>query len=524
MITISSIPTVVLARDPLPITFASNNYEQTEGEKATAYIDFLRLGVIGDEFVFTFFDISYTFTCDGLTPIYLKDPTGLIFSPGNAETIDDYVQNVMLPLLQNHYGLTRYFRFYHNGTANRIFIEALTEGYIDPFTIIDTPTNFLTYVKGIPFGVNPGYRENFKINYEVVDAVTDQPLSPIESLEPNSGGEITVDIHEFLEKLASNTFELDSDYPFSTQFDNLKKVYIRFWETYGLDTPAVNAMNRTEFYVLEAGTSHREKAILNELGLRWYDVQLTNKYFLTKMPQDRNVLPGQKILLKWLQLSSSPGIILNIETLRIINNSPDTQLIQSSVMSPAQYQVYQFDVSPVRHNMASDIVSFRVWLTNSASAIISEIRTFTIDRNYYNNTRYFIFKNSLGGFDTIQALGYYRSDEEYKRERISVQLPPNYNLYHRETKVVSISQQTVFKVNLGFLNLHGAGREKWVNAVRELYSSTEAYELVDSELYPIDILTDKQKLFENDNYLPDFFEMEYAWAFTDNGSPSNLIS
>jgi len=90
------------------------------------------------------------------------------------------------------------------------------------------------------------------------------------------------------------------------------------------------------------------------------------------------------------------------------------------------------------------------------------------------------------------------------------------------TKVLAVNQETNFKVNMGFSNNWGASNQAWANYVRQLYSTLEAYEIIQGEIYPIDILTSDQKLLEDENYLPDFLELEYTRAYVEKGATSEI--
>lgn len=517
MITLSTIPNIVLSRDPLPVDFATSNFKLTTGAKAVYSFRLVDLPSTNDTLTITINGVEHVFTCK-----LMPDDSGYQFSePTLAETIGNdvagYVGRALRPALLANYYINSSFAV--TGAGDTIILTALDEKYQ---TIAATASGFTLAISvGNTAGANATYRENFKINYQIVDAITHAPITSPEALEPDANGEVTIDISEFLQGLAINSFNLNSNnlyYELSTA--HLKRVYLRCWESYGINPVTVLKNTKTtDFYVMEAASSWIEQARLNEYSQWWYDGQLTNKFFLTKMPRERNVLPGQKVLLHYLHLDTGGGLILKI---KLFINGVEDDLLFYNVPYAGANKLYQFDVSPEKLGLNSDITSYQVWCENSIGNTVSEMRTFTIDKNYYNNIRFFFFRNALGGYDTIQALGSGTVEESYTRERTTVQIPPRFKVTDRETRIVNIDQQLSFKANLGFMNLQGEGRDRWANAIRQLYSSFEAYEIINGELYPIDIIRDKQRLLDDDNYLPDFFEMEYTRAYIEKGAPSDV--
>jgi len=244
--------------------------------------------------------------------------------------------------------------------------------------------------------------------------------------------------------------------------------------------------------------------------------------WLTRKPKICTILPDQKVLLK-LFVYQFPQYASLFVTIATTNTLGQVVKIQQALGNTDLYLLFQVDASPLRHGFTADIVKMDVYLEASTGGeLFSEILTFNIDRNYYNNIRHFFFRNSFGGFDSLQSVGLGSVKESYNRIRATNQIPSRHIRTDRETKTISVDQQLEFKANIGFLNNYGDSNQSWANYVRELYSTLEAYEVIIGEIYPIDILTSDQKLLEDENYLPDFMELEYTRAYVEKGATSEI--
>jgi hypothetical protein len=81
--------------------------------------------------------------------------------------------------------------------------------------------------------------------------------------------------------------------------------------------------------------------------------------------------------------------------------------------------MYELDVSPaIFPSGASPIEKYEVWLEDGADPPVlkSEIRTYLIDFEFYRNEQHFIFRNSLGEYDTVRCTGRLKRQSEFDRE------------------------------------------------------------------------------------------------------------
>lgn len=519
MITLSSIPHVNLARDPLFVTFITDNYKQSNGAAAYQVFKLTSLPSANDTLTIS--------TSDGkqwvFTFVAEPDDSGLqIETPPAGQTIDDYTQSYIYPALLANYTLFEFATIDYAVNLLNVTITAREKAF-NPITV--TANGFT--IQGV-YGGNGSaevYRENFKINYQLYSTDTDLPISGIRSLEPNALGKLDVDIHKLIEGLANNTFIFDAANVVEPLPNDIYRVYIKYWESYGLGTAFTNrkTKNSSSFNLIEAASSFIDQAELNEQGKTWIDTVGTRKpVWLTKKPQVCSILPDQKVLLK---IFARDFLVYYDQTLLTIRKTDVNGVItkqQITITDDVKLAIYQFDVSPNRLNIGNNIASYEVFIEGaSGGEPRTDVLTFKIDRTYYNNIRQYFFRNSLGGFDTIQGVGIGKTDADYKRERASVNLPNKHVRTDRETKVISVEEKLDFKANLGFGANWGEGKHAWANYIRNLYSTEEAFEIINEVLYPIDITTSKAPLVDDNNHLPDY-TLEYTRAYVERGAPSKI--
>lgn len=119
--------------------------------------------------------------------------------------------------------------------------------------------------------------------------------------------------------------------------------------------------------------------------------------------------------------------------------------------------------------------------------------------------RQLLYRNSLGGLDTIMLRGSHQDETTYERQQASVtNFPDQYFDRRLKAAVVSIraTETLTIKANTGFV-------PKWkVDSLRDLFLSEEVYEVMSGRLVPVNIITSKATLYQKDDNLFSV-ELEY---------------
>jgi hypothetical protein len=154
-----------------------------------------------------------------------------------------------------------------------------------------------------------------------------------------------------------------------------------------------------------------------------------------------------------------------------------------------------------------------VWLEDESEAIVSEVRTFIFDYSHYEHTRYFIFKNSLGAFESLRTTGLVEKKEEYTRETASIDNNSDFTTLDREELSVMNSSQQKYTVSLGWLNRY-AEMNEYRNWLNDFLLSKEIYLVSGDILIPVRLTGNNfDKWKDRDNMAGLTFE--FVYAFTD---------
>ena len=174
------------------------------------------------------------------------------------------------------------------------------------------------------------------------------------------------------------------------------------------------------------------------------------------------------------------------------------------------------------NGLPKGIIAF-LRLSGHQAERISEIRTFKIDRSYQENRRYFLFLNSIGGYDTLCATGDQEDSLEYTRTESVKTLPIGFEYMDHERATDQVIEAITYKANTGWIN-----RES-LTWIRDLFLSRKVFQIKGDKLMAVVISTtkvlqrvDKVDLFNIEfeysrSYESEFYSREIVYAgYTDD--------
>jgi len=174
-------------------------------------------------------------------------------------------------------------------------------------------------------------------------------------------------------------------------------------------------------------------------------------------------------------------------------------------------------------DVTREVDSWEIWLENSAAETITEVRKYILDTDVYESERTFLFRNSLGRYDTIRFLGVGEKTMAYERiagevitdEVISSFNAPSRNLESWETQS--------FKMDSGFVT------QQMRDYFREFLLTTECYEVIQGLLFPMVLKSVKISPFSTDGVYLYNLQVEYERAYNDQYfsgqfKPINMIN
>lgn len=134
---------------------------------------------------------------------------------------------------------------------------------------------------------------------------------------------------------------------------------------------------------------------------------------------------------------------------------------------------------------------------------VSETRTYIVDRKAYPGMHQFLFANSVGGYDTLMALGNSELNSSYDYEVVDQQSPGVQAL--AEKKQLFVDDVDVHICRTGYMNIDMA------LYMAEFFMSDERYEISGSTLIPV-VLRNTKVLRSRDSENLYYCEFEYEHA------------
>lgn len=332
--------------------------------------------------------------------------------------------------------------------------------------------------------------------------------------KPDAQGEYVMDISDIANAFASPA--IPQNLPGSTPEKNNNAVVsfsMIHYEKYG--DPINTSFNSSTAltYTLYAGLSHVD---FPGNGLSYF--QGKTHAWLTWQPQLSTILAESPGWLYYLHLQNSNQLYAHYVLMREDGSQYATHYTS---FEPDYGDVHLLPLRlkalfpPLSDEDFADIASLRVFVSSStdpdSTANKSSEREFVIDDNYYPHVRYFIYQNSLSGFDTLSCTGAFQQSSSVEKQEARRVLPVSYTPDQAEYLQFRSRERSGRKGSTGWVSA-----EK-ISMLREFLASENIQEVIgwphSPRLAPVSLRTNSARLLQDDNNLHSLeFEYDYAFA------------
>lgn len=353
-------------------------------------------------------------------------------------------------------------------------------------TITQSPP--LVNLQGMPFV----FRVTSNMFDEPFFKIMAEPVAGQAELKPvNTSDEAVFDLREYFRAELSVEFK-------QTAFKHenaCKSFNINFYEYYG-NPPQKEDGDDGDFNVL-LGTIPQWKQLefLSTYGT--FSSWLSSNIFLGWYPsQPKRVLPTQPEVLYFIAPSSatySPVVAITFTDGTTASHSPAISIALQALevgSLPVGYTALGLATVDAEKTVASYIVT-----------IGGKTRSYTVDHIAYNDVRYLIFRNSLGGYDVLPCTGEVDSKSETTRNLAERVYDPEASA-RISRYAYNIELKEVETLNTGWLQ---ANEKRWLN---DLMISEDVWEMLGGVLRPVLIRNSDLDRTER-NYEPGTVEIEY---------------
>lgn len=258
-----------------------------------------------------------------------------------------------------------------------------------------------------------------------------------------------------------------------------------------------------------AGGLNREDLVTNNNALTdYFSLTATKKKFLTWSPPSKLTDKYETHSLFFaLQTPSYSQFRMKAN---LYDGSTGSTINITSLISAGDWLVYEFMAGytqlQLSTQMSGNVERWELYLVDENGTVISDFREFILDPKYYENTRYFRFRNSFGTYDSLRCTGVFETIIEHEREKVIFMSDDTETMYNTPGAYSMIKEAQSFKANSGWLT------RDYLNYLRDFMLSSEIFEVEDGKLLKCLLTSKKTSMFKDANYNYSLaFEYERAW-------------
>lgn len=492
MITLINQPGPInLLADEIKLGFYADGRLQSAGAKASANVS-----VAGSTMAT---GTTLTFAWNGITEVISfvssPDESGnqcVLLNPGNASVFINHLYEC----LQANYNLAQDFNITKG--ASNVAIQAYEQGAKSLAVTKSSGTTGLT-ISSVNQGTDPVYRENYGIIVQTYASGYNGVMKKLaeDRLTPDSTGYAEADFGELLNDQTDPVFNWPANQAVTARVGMTTRFYFKYCEVW--DNDPQKLYKTTEYAGIWGGLPRAAHAALDNNMADWWQYFKANKRFLTNQPAYVPTTTQSPQRLYWLCMESGLSSV-NIKV-KSWNLGGIDNVVMATISSPVQYRVYEIDTSYQRmmlNNWASpNDLRYEVSVTKTDGTVLAGPQGYTIDRKPAKNIRHFMFRNSLGGFDTLIARGVLTQGIEINRYVAEYNSEGEREAWLNEAEYVNTQ-------NAGHLP---AGYKKFL---AELLLSQEVWLVNDDYTRQRILLTNTQDTLATDNEKRPTFSFEYV--------------
>ncbi len=513
-ITVESYPAgIEFTGNPIVFRLKTSNMYSTAGVKA---IQILRISSICS--TTAHFTLSWGVNSVTFTLVATPDESGLQIryaTPGENKNAwgSDFFNS-----MKSNYLLSKDFLI-EGGAGEDYLIQLTALDYGDDYTLVlsdNTVTGF-SEDSNTP-GITPILRDNYKLLVRalIMDG-SDEVFCGEDRQTPDNDGYVDANISGYLkpEMFDMPMFlfpETITDFLID-RTNQCRKFFIRYAEVYDGLARRIYSTSGNDNFALAGGIDFIKLAKYHEDDSSFWDMMQYNKDFLTWQPITKKIWPRQPEKLYFLIWGPTTTEI-NLK-IKIYYTDGTTHILTKVTASTSQFDLWECIVSYNKLDLISleesenkEIEKYEVWIEDQSDVKISISRFFVLDRKAYTNSRIFIFRNSLSGYDTLRCTGETIKSTELSRTQIEVLNDFDFTSRDPQIRNDVVYEQQTYKASTGFIT------KEYAEYLREFELSVEVYEFVLNRLYPV-ILTSKKSEIHKDNEYLHYREFEYARAYKD---------
>lgn len=286
------------------------------------------------------------------------------------------------------------------------------------------------------------------------DYLSDTYEQLFEAEQPINGqGETQFDVRNILDTVLTPQLPVEN---IQRQTEQFKRFYLRFFERYGDPEQNGSFTQVQESYLLLGGLSKQEYARGNFFGNYFQ-----NGPFYTWQPRSKTIYPDQPEYLTFVVNSFDYTAFEVLARLYYIaeDGTETSQEITLFTQSDVKkYEVYCFPVGPNQLYLSGyncqQLDRYMIYCQSAGPPggenVVSEEREYILDYRANPYSRYFLFQNSLGGWDTLVTSGRAEQRVSITTQALQRYLPPEHSPLEPESDILSRTATPETRLSAGY--------------------------------------------------------------------------
>lgn len=484
----NDLPVIAFSRNPILVNLSSDDYIQNEGAQSTFNIVFKAAITAGQLIHLQWANAVPLIFTAAVTP----DDSGLQFPTGDGSA--NYVSSLVEVFKANYY-IDRDFKVTtsSSGSFPCLQLSAFEDGVVYNIAEADE-TNVM--VESVLPGVNEDILPNFQHILEVFLIQASNTIKIYDNklqLEPQSGVSVK-DIAPILNSYIS--FPKVSDKPayaintWQPCENTTARYYIKYGQYYG-SLPTAKKIKTTGSAVVTSGGLAVQSALGQTIAgfIRPENVN-QNTICLRQGSKVKAVQQAQPEWLYWLNLTGN-DIVIKLQIDIYYSDGTRSKFSTATITAEANGKYYigsgynQINISG--NSLTGKTCSYyTARVVGTTGVYLSVLYTYVLD-TYKEFPRYFVYLNSLGGYQTLYTYG--RSQFETDRTKDDLVRQVNYPEQAVTGKQLeaNIRLQDKCTINTGYKT----SRE--ISLLRDFLASPEKYWYYKGDFIPIGVSSDNIK-------------------------------
>jgi hypothetical protein len=293
--------------------------------------------------------------------------------------------------------------------------------------------------------------------------------------------------------------------------DRIKFYKINYGDIYEqLESPASTTPSNP-FLVMYGGLSKKKYSEIDY----FYNYLPTNKKFMTWAPLVKDVDYNQEDYLQFWCYDQAVSTAKLMIKAYFDDDTNETDQITS--LGVTYGHLLQIPAGPLNSgaigiNPAKNLKYYELWLADQNDAVISEVRTYKITEFKHPRTRYYLFLNSLGGYEVLRTVGFSEQSIEISREVIERFYGFGTYTTFGQYMAGEATKRKGTKVSSGFFS--GSLSKKWLDYMQEPAMSRFVFDITDGTRVPLINMTKEAIIARNEDNKR-FVRFEFLDAFAD---------